>query len=67
MKKIALLGDSIRQIGYGSKVVELLGEDYDVWQPDDNCRFALCLKFAIFISTQLLALFLSIYELPYSK
>ena len=40
MKKIALLGDSIRQIGYGSKVVELLGEDYDVWQPDDNCRFA---------------------------
>ncbi len=40
MKKIALLGDSIRQIGYGTKVPELLGDEYEVWQPDDNCRFA---------------------------
>ena len=40
MKKIALLGDSIRQIGYGTKVPEILGEEYEVWQPDDNCRFA---------------------------
>lgn len=40
MKKVVLLGDSIRQIGYGLKVGEMLGEDYEVWQPDDNCRFA---------------------------
>lgn len=40
MKKVILLGDSIRQIGYGQRVRELLGEDYTVWQPDDNCRFA---------------------------
>ena len=40
MKKIILLGDSIRHIGYGTKVPALLGEDYEVWQPTDNCRFA---------------------------
>ncbi len=40
MKKIVLLGDSIRQIGYGLKVPQLLGEEYHVWQPADNCRFA---------------------------
>lgn len=40
MKKIALLGDSIRQIGYGKRVPEILGENYTVWQPEDNCRFA---------------------------
>lgn len=40
MKKIVLLGDSIRLIGYGKKVAELLGESYSVWQPEDNCRFA---------------------------
>ena len=40
MKKIVLLGDSIRQIGYGTKVPELLGDDYAVWQPNDNCRFS---------------------------
>ena len=40
MKKVVLLGDSIRQIGYGLKVPELLGEEYEVFQPDDNCRFA---------------------------
>ena len=39
MKKVALLGDSIRQIGYGLKVPELLGKDYEVFQPEDNCRF----------------------------
>jgi acyl-CoA thioesterase-1 len=33
------LGDSIRLIGYGTKVPELLGEDYQVFQPEDNCRF----------------------------
>ena len=40
MKKIVLLGDSIRLIGYGAKVPELLGDQYEVWQPEDNCRFA---------------------------
>jgi len=40
MKKVILLGDSIRLIGYGLKVADYLGEDYEVWQPEDNCRFA---------------------------
>lgn len=40
MIKVALLGDSIRQIGYGTKVPELLGDSYDVFQPEENCRFA---------------------------
>ena len=40
MKKVTLLGDSIRQIGYGLKVPELLGEGYEVFAPEDNCRFA---------------------------
>ena len=40
MKKVILLGDSIRLIGYGARTAELLGEDYTVWQPEDNCRFA---------------------------
>ena len=39
MKKIILLGDSIR-LSYGDRVRELLGEGYTVWQPEDNCRFA---------------------------
>lgn len=40
MKKVVLLGDSIRQIGYGKKVEEILKEQCEVWQPEDNCRFA---------------------------
>lgn len=40
MKKVVLLGDSIRLWGYGTKVPELLGDDFEVWQPEDNCRFA---------------------------
>ncbi len=40
MKKIALLGDSIRLLGYGQKVAEMLSPECEVWQPDDNCRFA---------------------------
>ena len=40
MTKVILLGDSIRQIGYGTKVPEMLGDGYTVWQPSDNCRFA---------------------------
>ena len=39
MKKVVLLGDSIRQIGYGTKVPALLGSGYEVFQPSDNCRF----------------------------
>ena len=38
-KKIVLLGDSIR-LGYGQIVPSLLGDDYEVWQSPDNCRFA---------------------------
>jgi len=37
--KIALLGDSIR-LGYGKRVEELLAPDFEVFQPEDNCRFA---------------------------
>ena len=40
MKKIVLIGDSIRLIGYGTPVEERLGGEFEVWQPDDNCRFA---------------------------
>ena len=39
MKKIILLGDSIR-LSYQNRVRELLGDDYTVWGPDDNGRFA---------------------------
>jgi len=38
--KVTLLGDSIRLLGYGKRVPELLGEEFDVFQPQDNCRFA---------------------------
>ena len=40
MKKVVLLGDSIRMMGYGSHVAGCLGEGYTVWQPEDNCRWA---------------------------
>lgn len=39
MKKVVLLGDSIRLIGYGPLVPQMLGEDYTVFQSEDNCRF----------------------------
>ena len=39
MKRIILLGDSIR-LSYQSRVRELLEPDFAVWGPDDNCRFA---------------------------
>jgi len=39
MTKVTLLGDSIR-LGYGKIVPQMLGEDYTVFQPEDNCRFA---------------------------
>lgn len=38
--KVTLLGDSIRLIGYGKKTEELLGSEFEVFQPEDNCRFA---------------------------
>ena len=40
MIKITLLGDSIRMKGYGLKVPNLLGENFEVYQPNENCRFA---------------------------
>ncbi len=40
MKKVVLLGDSIRMMGYGPLVPAMLGAEYEVWQPEDNCRFA---------------------------
>lgn len=40
MKKITLLGDSIRLMGYGQRTAEILGDNFAVWQPDENCRFA---------------------------
>ena len=39
MKKVVLLGDSIRLWGYGTKLQEVLGDEYEVCQPEDNCRF----------------------------
>lgn len=40
MTKVTLLGDSIRMIGYGTKVPALLRNDFEVFQPDVNCKFA---------------------------
>ncbi len=40
MTKVTLLGDSIRMMGYGALVPALLGEEFTVWQPGENCRFA---------------------------
>ena len=40
MKKVSLIGDSIRLFGYGPLVPALLGEDVTVFQPQENCRFA---------------------------
>lgn len=37
--KVTLIGDSIRQ-QYGEKVKQLLGTDFEVWAPEENCRFA---------------------------
>ena len=40
MKKIVLLGDSIRLLGYGNTVAQDLREEFDVWQPKENCKYA---------------------------
>ena len=37
--KISCLGDSIRG-QYTPKVIELLGKDFEVFAPNENCRFA---------------------------
>ena len=39
MKKLILLGDSIR-MGYGKAVPELLRDEFVTWQPEENCRFS---------------------------
>lgn len=39
MTKVTLLGDSIRQ-GYAPATIELLGDDFEVFSPEDNCRFS---------------------------
>lgn len=39
MKKVLLLGDSIR-MGYENYVKEILNDEYEVISPDDNGRFA---------------------------
>ena len=40
MKKVTLLGDSIRLLGYGKRVAESLASECEVFQPEENCRFA---------------------------
>jgi lysophospholipase L1-like esterase len=37
--KVVFLGDSIRE-QYAPKVTELLGEEFEVWHPNENCRFS---------------------------
>lgn len=39
MQKLLLLGDSIR-LGYREAVQKELEGEFEVWSPDDNCRFA---------------------------
>ena len=40
MQKVVLLGDSIRLLGYGNAAAQALAEEFEVWQPEDNCRYA---------------------------
>ena len=40
MKKVVLLGDSIRLIGYGEEVEKRLSGDFSVWQSTNNDRYA---------------------------
>jgi len=39
MKKVILIGDSIR-LSYNDRVKQLLSDRAEVWGPADNCRFA---------------------------
>lgn len=47
MKKIALFGDSIR-MNYAPEVIKILGDDFDVISPADNCRFCTYLQRMVF-------------------
>ena len=40
MKKVYLMGDSIRLIGYGLKVPQMLENEFEVSQPEENCRWS---------------------------
>ena len=40
MTKVVLLGDSIRLMGYGNRVPVLLGDSFEVWQPEGNSMYA---------------------------
>ncbi len=40
MIKVTLLGDSIRTWGYGIKAPEILKDEFEFFQPEENCRFA---------------------------
>ena len=46
--KVTLLGDSIRLIGYGKLLPGLLGCGFDVYQPDENCRYSKSLLRGLF-------------------
>ena len=37
--KVTLLGDSIR-LNYAPSVAQLLGEEFEVFSPEDNCRYS---------------------------
>lgn len=47
-KKVVLLGDSIRLIGYGTVLPEMIKDSFDVWQNTDNDRFVQYLLRQIF-------------------
>lgn len=38
-KKVVLFGDSIRLIGYGTVLPDMIKDKFDVWQGEDNDRF----------------------------
>lgn len=40
MKKVVLLGDSLRQIGYGTKLPKVVEGEFEVWQPEYNCCYS---------------------------
>lgn len=47
-KKVVLLGDSIRLIGYGTALPDMVKDCCDIWQNDDNDRFVQYLLRQIF-------------------
>ncbi len=47
MKNVVLLGDSIR-MGYEARVRELLGDGFNVYSPDENCRYTKYTLWGIF-------------------